>query len=944
MSVFKDYMKLTEQYQKEYGPRTIVLYQIGNFYELYSINEKLINLKEITELLNIQMTRKNKSLLEVNESNYNMAGIPIFTLNKYLKVLTNANYTVIVVDQNDDNPSIRKVTEIISPGTKLNDISPFDTNMIMVVYFDELKSRKTGKLFICLGVCFLDLTCGKSYISEINSTENDSTYALDELYKYILLYTPREIILSSSSPISYSYSKLVSYLDIGSGKCIHDKLNKYPEQMNKNAYQDQLLRKVFPNHGLLSPHEYLDLEFKPNASLAFVYMLDFCYKHNEKVLKNLSNPIELLPQTKYCTIAYNAANQLELHYLAIKLNKCRTAMGRRSFKERLASPLICPDEINYRYDCVAAFIELLKNVDSGKVLTKHLDNIYDVERLYRLICIQKLHPADWSQVLTTINTVRELNKYNKESKILHFSKAGSAKALCDDINSVIDINIAQKFYLTNITDNFFIKGAYPELDKLQAQCDADKNIFKEVMIWANPEFFKVEYTDRDGYYLQITKKRYDSIKSKLLKLQELNTNNMKFSWADFEVRANLSTLKCSCPQFNIINKRIVENKDELCKQILLKYREYLLYIADKYKVLFTKVTDYIINIDWYYSCAKNAIDNRYFRPEILKNPEKDNSYLNAKNIRHPIIEQILTHEQYVPNDIELDSSGILLYGVNSSGKSSLSKAVALTIIMAQTGMYCPANLVYWPYNEIFTRIPSGDNLMKSQSTFIVEISEISNILRRATKNSLVIGDELASGTESISALAIVGAGINQLCKIGTSFIFATHLHELTKISIIKELSDTGNLNIYHLSIEYDEIDGKLIYDRKLAPGQGDTIYGLEVCKSVMYNIEFMNCANQIRHEILGDSDELCKSKKSRYNSSVFVDICAICGVSADEVHHIQLQKFADEQGFIGTIHKNHKSNLIPICEKCHDNIHNDKIKIDGYKQTTKGIKLIYKNI
>jgi DNA mismatch repair protein MutS len=168
---------------------------------------------------------------------------------------------------------------------------------------------------------------------------------------------------------------------------------------------------------------------------------------------------------------------------------------------------------------------------------------------------------------------------------------------------------------------------------------------------------------------------------------------------------------------------------------------------------------------------------------------------------------------------------------------------------------------------------------------------------------------------------------------------ATHLHDLTKISTINHLVAANKLDIFHLSVEYDEIDDKLVYNRKLTSGQGETIYGLEVCRSIITNPLFLNCANQIRHEILGKPADLCRTKKSRYNTAVFVDECVVCKTKADEVHHIQLQKFADEHGFIGTVHKNHRSNLIPICEKCHDNIHNGKIEVMGYKQTTRGISL-----
>jgi DNA mismatch repair protein MutS len=309
-----------------------------------------------------------------------------------------------------------------------------------------------------------------------------------------------------------------------------------------------------------------------------------------------------------------------------------------------------------------------------------------------------------------------------------------------------------------------------------------------------------------------------------------------------------------------------------------------------------------------------------------------------KEVRHPIIEIINEEIKYIANDVKLgkdNQDGILLYGMNSSGKSSLMKSIGLNIIMAQAGMYVPCKkMEYYPYNKIYSRIPGGDDLFRGQSTFVAEISEIRNILKSADSKTLVIGDELCSGTETHSATAIVSAGILDLIKKNSSFIFATHLHELADIDKIKNIE---KLSIKHLSVEYIEDTNTIKFDRKLKEGSGQSIYGLEVCRSLDLDDDFMKMATNIRHEIMG-TKYLLKNKKSKYNSKVIMDKCKICNKkNATETHHIRFQRDADENGFIDHFHKNKKFNLIGLCEECHIKIHNEELEICEAIQTTNGI-------
>ena len=225
---------------------------------------------------------------------------------------------------------------------------------------------------------------------------------------------------------------------------------------------------------------------------------------------------------------------------------------------------------------------------------------------------------------------------------------------------------------------------------------------------------------------------------------------------------------------------------------------------------------------------------------------------------------------------------------------------------------------------------------------MVEMMELREILRRADARSLVLGDELCAGTEAASALSIVGAGVVHLRHRGAVFLLATHLHELTELASIRSLR---GVHAFHMAVRCSGDGGgdkHLVFDRMLLPGKGMATYGLEVCRGLDMDVEFLATADVIRREVLGVPEDVVRPKASRYNSGVFVDTCGLCGKRADHVHHVQFQADADARGFVGHIHKNRASNLVPLCEACHDDVHHGKVVLDGFKQTDKGVRLLLK--
>jgi DNA mismatch repair protein MutS len=1052
-STYIAYKQYLDQYRKEYGHQTIILYQVGNFYEIYSADDAYFNLKEITDVLNIMMTRKNKSK-PLSENNPNLAGIPVHASAKYIRILLNNGYTIVQVghcEKNDEgaktlgSASPRRVEEIYSPGTRI-DVAPNECNYLLVAYIEEYPAnpkykinsgeskkkvngtkstspvngtKSTSPLLRSIGISLIDISTGKTYVAECGDTLDDKELAFDDFYYFINMYSIKEIVLISVEPLLMSYKDIISRLSI-THIYTHNLLGTLSTEFLKCPYQQQCLKKVYTDYGLLTPHEYLNLETMPFASISFVYMLDFCYRHNSQLLNNLPSPTILYKKLEHCNIAYNAAKQLEMSHLCQILNKCKTAIGRRHFNYRMYRPLISSEDITDRYELVEYFISIYTNPILHKKFISYMENIYDIERLSRSISMNKLTPIGIANLLDTALSIRKICKLLSEYQ---FSEVKDVRKLCKYIESQINIskikmattthiekdndddaddNIATSY---NIQTHIFNTGVNAKLDTFTNDIIGLSKLFEQLAISLQPSnesksgFYKIEYNDKNGYTLSLTKTKYKKIQTAtyskqipaFIKLEYnplISTTSNKSTYIikpnKFIYKSNNSgnIYTLNCDELDELNSKISMARQLLNREIEAEYMRFINGLKE-YLKLFSNMTEYIAEIDWFYSCAKTAVDYKYYRPNIYDS-KNNASFINADEVRHPIIERILTDEPYIHNSIQLGfylndiddtnymdnlnntyqfdvpppyhehnkinnattenattenaTYGMLLYGVNSSGKSSLSKAIALVIIMAQCGMYVPAKLSYYPYHDIFTRIPSGDNIIKGQSTFIVEISELSNILRRANKNSLVIGDEVASGTEHISALSIVGAGINKLCELGATFIFATHLHELPNISAVYKLIEAGHIGVYHMHVEFDAAHDCLIYHRDLRKGSGTSLYGLEVCKSFIADKSFIHISTEIQNELL-KKNNLCKQKKSSYNKNLYVDICMSCGKAANEVHHIELQKYADINGFIGNKHKNSRHNLMAICDYCHDNIHSGKIHINGYKRTTKGIRL-----
>ena len=1005
-NIVHEYLFYQEKYEKIYGKdNTIVFLQVGGFYESYSIFPKRgFDLSKISEICNLVLTRKDKKVEVVDEKNPYMIGFNITALDKFLKILVDNGFTVIIIEQTTPPPvPKREVTGIYSSGTYINDSNSLDSNNVVCLFIEDEK-QLNGTYLTCIGMSAIDLSTGECSIYEVSSIIGDEKYAIDETFRFIISKNPKEIIIARKEIPNISIKKedLILNFELENKK-IHYLVNS---QINKNfsklSYQNEFLGKIYKDYGMETPIEYLDLEKVSYARLSFIILLDFAYKHNENLVNSLDKP-NLFTNNKHLILGNNAIfqlnllenNSIEISNIKFKclfdvINQTSTAIGRRFLKHSICQPLNDKNIIELRYNCID---ELIKN-DLYLTLEKHLGYISDIEKLARKIFLAFIHPYEFFNLIESFNGIEDIIKLLTKTKFnssfvpenKYIKQLNEFLKICND---TFDTNELKKQNLNDVTGSFFKKGVYPSIDELQDKVVNDILFMEEICkklssyIDDNGKFCKKKNTDneeenlkiqlkrndRDGYYLCLSKRRAHILKDKIDKLPVIKINdNLSLDPKKLEFKELVKgNTKIFFKDLENKSDNVISMKEKLIKLVKDKYIALLILYGQKFKEMFRQISKFIAQIDFIKSCAKAAKLYKYCKPEFITNKEKkqlDNGFIDCKKIRHPIVERIRTEVEYISHDIclgkppdyvldDLNVEGMLLFGLNSAGKSTLMKAIGLNLIMAQCGMYVAAQeFKYSPYESLYARITGNDNLFKGQSSFTLEMTELKAILKRAGPKTLVLGDELTRGTEHISGNALVAASIINLSKSNSSFIFATHLHEIANMKRIQELK---NVKLFHLTVNYDAKNDLLIFDRLLKPGSGDPIYGLTVARYILKDNDFIKLAQEIKNELLNIPNKLLNDKTSNYNAQIYMHECSLCGKtvnensdfdnSLDSHHIIEQNKFNKDKFTEGkSIKKDQKNNILVICKLCHHKIHDTKeLDVKGYLDTSKGRKILVKN-
>jgi DNA mismatch repair protein MutS len=678
------------------------------------------------------------------------------------------------------------------------------------------------------------------------------------------------------------------------------------------------------------------------------------------------------------------------------LNHTITPMGSRAYKYALLHPSFCAADLEQDY----AITDHILSASDDLSIRERLSYMKDIEKLHRHIILRKITPYHVFVLFHNLRHIRELYTacltdatlitYLSERWNIRDDIVGKSTLLLDLFEKTLNIESCREITDTLFETNIICRGISVELDKLtdeyrytQKSLDEVQRVLNElIQAGERPasagggstdpaDYVKIHETDKMGISLQATKRRTKLLEDRIKKLPPsgkvimINILPGTGGGGTYAFDTSALTYPTASGSNNTIHSQqiyelcaaVVSLRVKISDMVSMLYYSFIDSLHEYYHD-FENMTAFVSAVDMIQNRCYVARKYRYCRPVIAGGAEADapsssSSFVRASGLRHCLIERINEEECYVTNDVELGgtgtgtASGMLLYGTNAVGKTSLIRAIGVAVIMAQAGFHVPASsFVYRPYHAIMTRILGNDNLFKGLSTFVVEMSELRVILRMADKHTLVLGDELCSGTEMDSAISIFVAGLQHLYRTGASFIFATHLHEIAGYSEIREMSP--RLRLAHMRVFYDKSRDTLVYDRKLQDGAGESMYGLEVCKSLHLPDDFLENANMIRVKYRGVSTKtptasiLDDATPSRYNATKLRRLCELCEKSrGTEIHHLQHQESADADNFIGHIHKNHPANLASVCEECHREIHTSGVEHIKVK-TGKGVRIVAK--
>ena len=773
-------------------------------------------------------------------------------------------------------------------------------------------------------------------------------------------------------------------------------ISKKAIRAQKQIYQQSVFEKFFPSFS--SDHIITEMPTHFLAIQSFVFLLDFIYTQNPNLVDKLTIPSfetgsEMLILANHSLQQLNMIDgdgkTGKLSSVSSLLNHCMTTMGKRRFQYNLHNPITDVEQLQLSYNITEHVIDNKR----WNMYREYISGIHDLEKLKRKIIIKKITPKDLGIFATDLRQIFSLhNEVITDNEVIIYAKASldqmrsvtengetqsrEINELCSEIIEDIDKN----FYIDKCMDiasttpeyfgslsmsklSFVKPGICGEIDDLLSKCVDARKKLESISSWLSNNIgtvekktsvnnIKIHETPKSDPVLMGTSRRIKMLKEVLGK-QSRPDNKIKLQYTDFmsEVKdftfdygvleyvtigTNKNSLVVTSDSIRKLTSQIQQAESRLVSATIAFYRDYVTDLG-KFQKHIEEISNFATIIDLLQCKGYIAEKYNYCKPVIKK---REKAYFDMKAIRHPLIEHLQSREIYVANDLAMGdmssegaNNGLLLYGTNAVGKTSLIKSVGINIIMAQAGLYAAcSSFEYSPYQAIFTRILGNDNIFKGLSTFEVEMSELSTILKLADENSIILGDELCSGTESDSALSIFTASLESLHVRNSTFLFATHFHEIQNYD---EISKLDKLTSKHMEVSYNREKDQLIYDRKLRDGPGDSMYGLEVCKALHLPEQFLYRAHEIRMKYNDKTKNVLDESGSHYNSHKLGGLCEICKKKRGiDTHHLQHQKSANKNGFIGSFHKNHKANLMTLCKDCHNKIHDNDYEYVKVKTTT----------
>ena len=841
--MLKHYIDVKESFKD-----ALLLYRVGDFYESF-FDDAIITSKT----LGLTLTGKECG----HEKKAPMCGVPHHVIDNYVNKLVKKGYKVALCDQIEDPKEAkglvkRAITRVITPGTitDVDSLNNRENNYLLSIFQNEYG----------LGLSYCDISTGSLYAFEIKGSKDMiSKQAIDQIEKI----NPSEVIINDD----YSLMDLKKYFNINSD--IFLTLIENDKNYNKNV--DTIIN-------YLEEDNFNKISDKRLAIVALSNLLEYIYKFYDDRLIHINN-LEILEISNYLQLEANTRKNLELHrnlnnnsrddsVLKI-LDQADTVMGSRLINDWLERPLIDKEKIERRLDIVEFFT---KNPIDSQNISNYLNDIYDLERLIGKISYKRANARDFISLKNSLRNIPSLKSYLENIDDENIRNIGINLPDVSDIYSLLEESIVDDPPIS-ITEGGLIKKGYnSKLDELK---EDTKNALTKLANYELSEKektgiknFKIVYNKNNAYSIEITKSNLDKVPDNYVRKQTLK-NQERYTTEELE---KLSSL-------------ILTGKDdvnELEYQIFSDIRNEILKQTTKIQAL----SKMIANLDCLNTLARVALRNNYTRPVITNDNE-----IIIKDGRHPVIEHNLKENEFIANDTDIGQENNIIQiitGPNMAGKSTYMRQMAIIIILGQMGSFVPASFAKIGIcDKVFTRIGASDNISKGQSTFMLEMNEVSNILKNASENSFVILDEVGRGTSSDDGLSIAMAIVEYISrKKKCKTVFATHFHELTMLS---EKFD----NVVNLKIEILKENDNLVFLRKIKNGASDRSYGIEVAKLSGLPDEIIINAQKFM-EMIDQDQGLIKSKSTSINQTI---------------NEINKEKYEDLKNYAASIDLN---NLTPI--------------------------------
>lgn len=799
--MMQHYLKTHEEYKD-----CILFYRLGDFYEMFFDDAKVVS-KEL------ELTLTGKSCGA--EERAPMCGIPYHAAETYLTRLVKKGYKVAICEQVED-PKLakgmvkREVTRVVTPGTTLNAQALDETknNYIMCIAY-------IGDHY---GISSADITTGDYYVTEVDSERK----LLDEVNKY----QPTEIICNEAF--------YISGIDIDDMK---NRMGIVIYSLDAWYFSDETAQMTLKDHFKVRDLEGLGLADYDSGVVAAGALLKYLYETQKTTLSNL---VAIHPYTtgKFMIIDSSTRRNLELvetlrekqkrGSLLWVLDKTRTAMGARTLRSFVEQPLIERTEIEERYDAIDEFNT---NAITREEIREYLNPVYDLERLITRVTYQTANPRDLIAFRNSIHMLPPIKTLMSDFQSPLLKRLYEQLDTLDELYELIEHSITEEPPLTLHDGGILKEGYNEEVDRLRKAKTDGKSWLADLEAKEREKTgiknLKIKYNKVFGYYLEVTNSFKDMVPDYFTRKQTL-ANAERFI----------------TPELKELEDVILGAEDKL---IVLEYelfREVRQKVADEV-IRIQKTAKAVAQIDVFASLATVAEQNNYCRPKL-----NEKGLIDIKDGRHPVVERMIQNEMFVANDTYLDNGSnrvSIITGPNMAGKSTYMRQSALIVLMAQIGSFVPAKSAkIGIVDRIFTRVGASDDLASGQSTFMVEMSEVANILRNATSNSLLILDEIGRGTSTFDGLSIAWAVVEYISNsklLGAKTLFATHYHELTELE-----GKISNVNNYCIAVK--EKGDDIVFLRKIVKGGADKSYGIQVAKLAGVPDPVINRAKEIVEELV----------------------------------------------------------------------------------------------